>query len=80
MKKLALFGIVLFMVALHQDSWLWTNKSLVFGFLPIGIAYHVGYSILASLVMVILVRAAWPKSLDEMDAHSDDPKPNDTKS
>lgn len=79
MKKAALFGIVVLMVALHQDFWFWTDKRLVFGFLPVGLAYHVGYSILACLVMLVLVNAAWPKQLEEMDAHSDDPKPDQSK-
>jgi hypothetical protein len=31
---------------LHQDSWNWKDKTLVFGFLPIGLAYHAGFTIL----------------------------------
>jgi len=80
MKKLALFGIVFLMVCLHQDTWLWTDKSLVFGFLPTGLAYHLGYSILASLVMLVLVTTAWPKHLEELDARSDEADREDSKS
>jgi hypothetical protein len=39
----------------------------VFGFLPKGLAYHVGYSLLASATMAILVKYAWPKNLDDDD-------------
>jgi hypothetical protein len=39
----------------------------VFGFLPIGLAYHAAYSILASVMMAILVAVAWPKHLEEQD-------------
>jgi hypothetical protein len=39
----------------------------VFGFLPVGLAYHVGYSLLASGTMAILVKYAWPKNLDDDD-------------
>ncbi|MCZ7644099.1 MAG: DUF3311 domain-containing protein [Planctomycetota bacterium] len=63
-----MLGFVLFvaaMVALHHDFWFWTDKRLVLGFLPIGLAYHLGYSVLASLAMLGLVRLAWPKDLDE---------------
>ena len=35
---------------LHQDFWNWKKaEPLVFGFLPIGLAYHAGYSILAAV-------------------------------
>ena len=63
-----LLPLLLFVVILlHQDFWLWTNKSLVFGFLPIGLAYHVGYSVLASLAMWALVHFAWPKHLEDFE-------------
>ena len=64
----ALFAVlVLVVVVLHQDTWLWTNKTLVFGFLPAGLAYHAGYSILAALTMALLVRYLWPAHLEEAD-------------
>jgi hypothetical protein len=57
---------------LHQDSWNWKKADpLVFGFLPIGLAYHAGYSILASITMALLVRFAWPKHLE-----ATEPDPN----
>lgn len=65
--KYGLAALVLLVLALHQDSWNWTNKSLVFGFLPIGLAYHGLYSIMAAITMTILVRFAWPKNLDTDD-------------
>ena len=50
---------------LHQDSWNWNKSSpLVFGFLPVGLAYHAGYSFLASVLMAVLVQFAWPKHLE----------------
>jgi Protein of unknown function (DUF3311) len=48
----------------HQDSWLWHDKTLVFGFLPSGLAYHAGYCVLAAITMAILVRYAWPQQLE----------------
>lgn len=42
---------VIVLLVLHQDFWFWdTHKPLVFGFMPIGLAYHAGISILASVV------------------------------
>lgn len=51
---------------LHQDFWNWRKiEPLVFGFLPIGLAYHAGYSILAAITMAVLVKFAWPAELDK---------------
>ncbi len=62
----ALFTVlILIVIALHQDIWFWTNKTLVFGFLPIGLAYQAGYSMLAALTMALLVRYLWPAHLEE---------------
>ena len=66
MKKGLLTLAVVVVYALHQDIWLWrTARPLVFGFLPIGLAYHAGYSILAGLLMRLLVTHAWPHRLEE---------------
>ena len=67
MKKPILLTLLIATVyLLHQDFWNWKkSEPLVLGFLPIGLAYHVAYSIVAALTMVVLVRYAWPKHLDE---------------
>jgi hypothetical protein len=65
--KLLLTLFVLVVYALHQDSWNWTKaEPLVFGFLPVGLAYHAGYSILAAIAMAVLVKFAWPKQLENV--------------
>jgi len=65
MRRLLLVLVVVLVYALHQDAWFWrTARPLVFGFLPVGLAYHVGYSIAAALLMALLVRAAWPSHLE----------------
>jgi hypothetical protein len=56
--------LVVVVALLHQDFWNWTNRSLVFGFLPMGLAYHIGFSFLAALTMWALVRFAWPEHLE----------------
>jgi hypothetical protein len=60
--------LVIVVALLHQDFWNWTNKALVLGFLPIGLAYHIAFSFLASLTMWVLVRFAWPQHLEAVDA------------
>ncbi len=68
MKPL-LIVLVIAVILLHQDFWLWKDRTLVFGFLPIGLAYHAGYSLLASATMALMVRYLWPKELeDEIEA------------
>jgi hypothetical protein len=57
---LALLVTVVYL--LHQDFWNWSKvEPMVFGFLPVGLAYHVAYSLVASLTMFLLVRFAWPE-------------------
>jgi hypothetical protein len=69
MKKFLLFLLIAVVYVLHQDNWNWTNKDLVFGFLPVGLAYHAGYSVLAAITMAILVKFAWPKHLENVEPH-----------
>jgi len=68
--KWLLVVLVVVVAALHQDFWQWKDKTLVFGFLPIGLAYHIMYSLLAAATMWVLVRFAWPSQLEaEAEAH-----------
>lgn len=61
MRHLALTILVFAMYALHQDVWFWqAARPVIFGVLPIGLAYHVLYSIVVAGVMWLLVRYAWP--------------------
>ena len=59
-------SIVVAVYLLHQDVWFWrTARPLVFGFLPIGLFYHAVFCLLCSVVMVLLVKFAWPLDLDK---------------
>lgn len=50
---------------LHQDTWFWRDaRPLVFGFLPVGLAYHASYCVAAACLMWALTRFAWPSHLD----------------
>ena len=67
-KTLLLTLLVLVVYVLHQDFWNWKSaEPLVFGFLPVGLAYHAGYSVLAALTMALLVKFAWPKHLENIE-------------
>ena len=64
MKKWGLVLLALVVYALHQDYWNWTSRELVGGILPIGLAYHAFYACLASTMMFIFVKLAWPSQLE----------------
>jgi hypothetical protein len=67
-KKLWLLLLILAVYVAHQDVWNWSKaEPLVFGFLPVGLAYHAAFSVLASAMMALLVAFAWPKHLEEQD-------------
>jgi hypothetical protein len=52
--------------ALHQDIWYWRAAGpLVFGFLPVGLAWHAAYCVAVSLLMLWLTTVAWPAHLDQ---------------
>lgn len=63
--KNIVWGLVLLLAVLHQDLWNWNNDHLVFGFLPLTLAYHAGISIAASVVWLIAALTAWPTNLDD---------------
>ncbi|RMG40443.1 MAG: DUF3311 domain-containing protein [Planctomycetota bacterium] len=49
------------LIVLHHDFWWWTDGTLLGGAIPIGLAYHMGLSVAASLVWLLTVRFAWPQ-------------------
>lgn len=72
-KKLLLSIMVIAVFLLHQDSWNWQKtEPLVFGFLPVGLAYHAGYAVLAAIMMALLVKFAWPADLDHIESKVED--------
>lgn len=64
MSKKLIWGAVILLVILHKDFWWWESKEIVFGFLPIGLAYHAGVSICASILWGLAVVYAWPDDLE----------------
>jgi hypothetical protein len=60
------FGLLALLYVLHNDWWLWSDRSLVAG-LPVGLAYHVVYMIVTAGALAFLVRSAWPSHLDVED-------------
>lgn len=66
MKQASLAGLAIILYALHQDFWFWRSaEPLVFGFIPVGLFYHALFTLAASLLMLALVKHAWPSHLEE---------------
>lgn len=59
-----LYAALLVLYVLHNDIWLWNDARLVFG-LPVGLVYHIGFSLATGAVLALLVLKAWPDHLDE---------------
>jgi hypothetical protein len=51
---------------LHHDFWWWDDNTLFFGFMPMGLAYHALFSLLAAGVWALALRWAWPHDLEKM--------------
>ena len=65
MKQLLLILLIVVLYLLHQDFWFWNSATpLVFGFLPIGLFYHLVYTLVISGLMWLLVKLAWPSHLE----------------
>jgi hypothetical protein len=77
MKKILLFLMIVAVYVLHQDAWNWNRMDLTFDILPIGLAYHAGYSLLAAAMMSVLVSCAWPKELEDSEPKNSPPDNKD---
>jgi hypothetical protein len=69
--RILLFVAIAAVYLLHQDAWFWnTARPLVFGILPMGLAYHAAYCLLAAAMMWVLTKTAWPAHLDDREERS----------
>ena len=50
---------------LHHDIWYWDDRTLVLGVVPIGLAYHIGFSMAAATLWALVVRFAWPDRIEQ---------------
>lgn len=77
MKKPVLVSILAFIAlfVLHHDFWNWNRTDLVLGFMPVGLAYHAGYSLVAGLFWHLVTRYAWPHSVEKWADEPNDSSP-----
>tara|TARA_Y100000590_G_scaffold415023_1_gene512416 strand:+ start:49 stop:327 length:279 start_codon:yes stop_codon:yes gene_type:complete len=65
MTRAILILFVFCLYVLHQDIWYWNvARPLIFGFLPIGLFYHAAYSVAVSVLMLLLIKYAWPSHIE----------------
>lgn len=69
--RAVIFGSIVLLTILHQDFW-WRDdhRSIVMGFLPVSLAYHIGVSIAASLLWGLACAYCWPADADVSDAEA----------
>jgi hypothetical protein len=64
-QRLLLTLAIVALYLLHQDVWFWREaRPLVFGFLPVGLAWHGLYCMAIAVLMWWLTRVAWPSHLE----------------
>ena len=74
MKRIVLLLVIL-LIVLHQDFWWWDSIDPVFfGFMPIGLAWHVLLSILTAGVWILAVTYWWPRGVDVADHEAAAPR------
>ena len=61
MKKKLFWLVLIVLILLHHDWWFWSDATLLFGFLPIGLAYHIGISLAAGTLWAVAVFYAMPE-------------------
>ncbi len=64
MKYIIIWTLVIALIVVHQDNWLWENDKLVFGFMPIGLLSHAGISTGAAIVWLLATLLVWPQELE----------------
>jgi len=65
MRKLV-YGMIVLLAIVHQDFWWWDRiDPLLFGFIPIGLAYQAGVSIAAATLWALAVKHCWPDGVED---------------
>ena len=54
------------LVVLHYDFWFWSSGTLLFDFLPVGLAYQILISVAASALWGWAAFYAWPAELEKI--------------
>ena len=77
MKPIHVWILFAVLFVLHHDFWWWNDRGLVLGFMPVGLAWHVLFSIAAAGLWLLALKFAWPQHIEEW-AEVSEPDPTDT--
>ena len=69
--RLIVWPLLALLVILHHDFWFWNDPTLVTGWFPIGLLYHVGLSLVAAGFWLFVVKCAWPAELSDSSSTRD---------
>lgn len=69
--RTAIWLVLVALVLLHHDYWFWNDSTLIGGWMPIGMLYHILLSLVASAFWFVVVKRAWPVPAADTDATSD---------
>ena len=72
--QIVILVLAVVLAILHQDFWWWDDGALVFGFMPVGLAYHAGFSLAAAALWTLAILIAWPHDLERLAEESNEPK------
>lgn len=70
--RTTVYLLLLLLYVLHTDVWYWDDPSIVLG-LPIGVTYHVVWTLAVSAAFWAAVRWAWPDDLEAPPDRADRP-------
>jgi len=74
MMRYIVYAAAVAVAILHQDVWFWNDRTLLFGFMPIGLAYHAAFSVAAACVWALAIGYAWPSTLEDASSESGGPE------
>ena len=63
--KRFVWGLVVILAILHYDFWYWDDRTLVAGFMPVGLWFQALISVAAGCAWALVVKYAWPKHIEE---------------
>jgi hypothetical protein len=67
--RYVVWGLLLSLAVLHQSGIASDSTHLLFGFLPTGLAFHIGISLAAGATWLLATLYAWP--IDDSTASDD---------
>ena len=70
--KNVVYALIVLLAIIHQDFWWWDNKTLVFGFMLLGLFYHALFSCMAAGVWAMAIKWAWPSDIEEWAESTDE--------